>query len=123
MSIATWYKKNLRNDFFQPKKRVIELYRMETGVSATTAYTHYKKDRKSFVEKKDGKEVHIMLQANNLKKDKNESSIGVIEKIDRAIDVKNLTIFEKNFCLNIIARFGLDFDTAYKITKTIEELE
>jgi len=123
LSFAKWYKKTLRNDFFQPKKEVIESYRMETGVSEATAYTHYKKDRKSFVEKKDGREVHIMLQANNPKKDKKELIFSVIENLDKAVAVENLTSFETKFCLNIIARFGLDFDTAYKITKTIEELE
>ena len=129
MSFAKWYEENIHLKYFQPKKRMIELYRKEIGVGQATAYSHYKKDRKNFFERKDGREVYLKLLTSISEEEKNELSVGSVEKeefekLDKeAIAVEDLTHFETKFCLNIIARFGLDFDTAYKITKTIEELE
>jgi len=132
LSFYKWYKENIHLKYFQSKKEMIELYRTKTGVGQATAYSHYKKDRENFFEKKDGREVYLKLLTHISEEEKNELSIGSVErkefeklgKEEIAVEKsKNLTYFETKFCLNIIARFGLDFDTAYKITKTIEELE
>ncbi len=144
MNFLDWYKSHVNLKYFQSKENMMSLYQKDMRKSQATAYNQYKKYKRFFCEKKEGRAVFIKLleyltEEENKHKFYYETSVQKeqmkISKLKKEVkaqkaeenriweEILTLSETEAKFCLNLIGSFNMDFGKAYRVTKTLRDFE